>query len=120
MSDQVRNPATGYERTDVPLRLVGWLAAGLGTAIVLTPLLVAALFPAARRDAPPGPTALPPVPRLQARPAADLAAHRSAEERTLATYGWVDRASGAVRIPIEEAMKRVAREGIADWPASRR
>ena len=31
------------------------------------------------------------------------------DRRLLASYGWVDRARGVVRIPIEEAMDRVAR-----------
>jgi hypothetical protein len=119
MADPARNPATRYEPTDVPLRLVGWLGAGLAGAIVATPLIVLAIYPGTRHDAPRGPTEMPPAPRLQTTPALDLAEHRAEEERLLSSWGWADRARGAVRMPIEEAMRRVARDGIADWPAAK-
>jgi hypothetical protein len=32
------------------------------------------------------------------------------QRRRLSSYGWIDRASGRVHIPIERAMKRVAEE----------
>jgi hypothetical protein len=34
-------------------------------------------------------------------------------DRELATYGWIDRQHGIVRIPIVEAMQQLARRG---WP----
>jgi hypothetical protein len=55
---------------------------------------------------------LPPEPRLQETPALDLARFRAREEERLSTYGWVDRPSGVVHIPIERAMDIVAREGL--------
>jgi hypothetical protein len=53
----------------------------------------------------------PPEPRLQANPAADLAALRASEEARLHGYAWVDRAAGRVRIPIERAMALLATDG---------
>jgi len=55
---------------------------------------------------------IPPGPRLQESPALDLALFREREEKNLATYAWIDRANGVVRIPIERAMELVAREGL--------
>src|SRR5438045_734954 len=41
-----------------------------------------------------------PKPRLQVKGAVDLANLRAAEEADLESYGWIDRNSGTVRIPI--------------------
>lgn len=55
---------------------------------------------------------LPPEPRLQTDPRDDLRNLRESEQRTLTTYGWVDRNAGIVRIPIEQAMKLTAERGL--------
>ncbi|HEY7369970.1 MAG TPA: hypothetical protein VIA29_08785 [Thermoanaerobaculia bacterium] len=59
---------------------------------------------------------LPPPPRLQVDGARHWQEFRSAEERRLATYGWMDRGSGAVHIPIEKAMEVVLDRGVAPLP----
>ena len=51
--------------------------------------------------------------KLQPAPAQDIAAFRADKQRLLSTYGWVDRAHGIARIPIDRAMALVAR-GAAD------
>ena len=56
--------------------------------------------------------ARPPGPTLQVSPPADLQAFRSREEAELHSYGWVDRTSGVVRIPIDRAMQLVLQEGL--------
>ena len=53
-----------------------------------------------------------PVPRLQVAPQLDLAALRAREDAELNSYGWIDRKSGVVRIPIERAMDLVTRRGL--------
>jgi hypothetical protein len=53
-----------------------------------------------------------PQPQLQTTPALDLKAIRDAEDRMLATYGWVDREKGIVRIPIERAIDLLAQRGL--------
>jgi len=55
---------------------------------------------------------LPPEPRLQTRPKEDLAATRERDRAKLEGYSWVDKNAGTVRIPIEEAMKKVLAQGI--------
>ena len=47
---------------------------------------------------------LPPEPRLEIDPTANLARLRAEEDAKLTSYGWVDKPSGIVRIPIDRAM----------------
>lgn len=51
-----------------------------------------------------------PKPRLQVHPPSDLAAYRAQQEHLLDSYGWVDRRSGVVRIPINRAMELLLHE----------
>ena len=53
-----------------------------------------------------------PKPRLQIKGAADLAHLRAAEEVDLDSYGWIDRNSGTVRIPIDRAMEVLVQRGL--------
>jgi hypothetical protein len=53
-----------------------------------------------------------PEPRLQIKPAADLARLRAAEGADLNSYGWVNRDSGTVRIPIDRAMQLLLERGL--------
>lgn len=49
--------------------------------------------------------------RLEPDPAAAIAAYRAEKARLLNGYAWVDRTRGIVRIPIDEAMARLAQGG---------
>jgi hypothetical protein len=55
-----------------------------------------------------------PKPRLQIKGAVDLAKLRAAEEANLDSYGWIDRSSGTVRIPIDRAMQLLLERGLPD------
>lgn len=55
-----------------------------------------------------------PQPRLEVRSGANLAELRAAEETDLTSYGWIDRGKGTVRIPIEQAMQLLLRQGLPD------
>jgi hypothetical protein len=55
---------------------------------------------------------LPPEPRLQTDPRADLRELRAHESSVLSTYGWVDKAAGVVRIPVDEAIRITAQRGL--------
>lgn len=112
-----------YEKRDVDAPAVLRAAGVLVVVTVATAMVVLGFFrylsqAAARHDRPPAPLArpdtglMPPPPRLQTAPALDLARFRSEEEETLATYGWVDKEAGVVRIPIEQAMRLVAERGL--------
>ncbi|TPL98035.1 MULTISPECIES: hypothetical protein [unclassified Mesorhizobium] len=54
-------------------------------------------------------------PALQDFPGADLAAFRQQEDRELGMLAWVDRNGGIARIPIDDAMKLIAAQGLPDW-----
>ena len=51
---------------------------------------------------------LPPEPRLEIDEKTALARTQAAENLRLTTYGWVDKRSGVVRIPIARAMELMA------------
>ncbi len=63
------------------------------------------------------PVARFPQPQLQADAAADLVKIQATEQEKLATYGWVDRNAGVLRMPIDQAMRLVVQRGVPVWPA---
>jgi len=96
MSDSLH--AQDFERSDAPPWLIVALAAGLAATVIGLMLVLALLFPQALVDRPKGPIdPLPPAPRLQVRPRADLARTEAAEAKGLRT--------------IDAAMRAVAAEG---------
>lgn len=111
------------EASDVSFSSVMGFGAGLVVSAVVVSVLVWVLFlyfaaQAARRGSTvdrlsqPQGLPVPPRPRLQTDPRGDLLALREAEDRTLTTYGWVDRNAGIVRIPIDQAMKLTVDRGL--------
>jgi hypothetical protein len=59
---------------------------------------------------------VPPPPRLQVHPAKHWTDFRAAEADRLSTYGWMDRSTGAVHIPIDRAMGLVLERGVGPLP----
>jgi hypothetical protein len=55
--------------------------------------------------------ALPPLPHIEEHPANELQQLRVDEDRTLTTYGWVDKKAGRVRIPIDRAVELQLQRG---------
>ena len=53
-----------------------------------------------------------PQPRLQVDPQNDLMQTQARDRELLNSYGWVDRSTGTVRIPIERAMDLIAERGL--------
>jgi hypothetical protein len=116
-------PATGHETRDVHL-------GGATRFIVVMSVFLAVVFafiwfvfvtwradtaaPAASTPAAAARTGdrLPPLPRLQTTPYADLKAFRADETQVLETYAWVDKEKGVVRIPIARAIELVAERGL--------
>jgi hypothetical protein len=102
----------GYERRDVNTRAILYFVAVLFILLVVSLVSMRWLFGYFSATQPLGPAAspftnvrtLPAGPRLQVQPVADLDLVRAAQEETLHSYSWVDRANGKVRIPIERAM----------------
>jgi hypothetical protein len=60
----------------------------------------------------------PPAPALEAQPGQTLNRYRAIEESRLNSYGWVDRASGVIRIPIDRAIDLTAQRGLPTRAAS--
>jgi hypothetical protein len=110
-----------YERSDASPRLIAALAAGIAATLLAVPALLMLVYPGAvhRGTAAAAGTPLPPAPRLQVDPAADLAALRAAESARLASYAWIDREHGIARIPIARAMALLATRGLPGWPGER-
>lgn len=59
---------------------------------------------------------LPPVPRLQQSPANEIFDFRRNEQQFLNSYGWQNRESGVVHIPIAEAMRLTVERGLPARP----
>ncbi len=103
-------PRADYESRDVPSRSLGVAAVLIAVGIAL--LIAMLIWLRQTHWAPPPPShapfaqqALPPPPRLQIQPQADLAQLRQANAQRLHSYGWVDPAQGIAHIPIEQAMR---------------
>ena len=85
--------------------LVWWLFLGLRSHIAADDRPLSPLREAQER-------VLPPAPRLQGDPAADMDALRASEKQALERPQWIDRGQGTLRIPIDLAMEVIAREGL--------
>ncbi len=118
----VAHPDIRLETTDVNSHGVIWAGVTLIVAVwIIVALLhfVFAFFAHYRAEAstPALPLAseqnrLPPEPRLQVSPDADIQALREHEDSILDHYTWVDRQNGVVGIPIQRAMDLLAARGI--------
>lgn len=77
----------------------------------------------AKADIPPSPvedsTNIPPSPRLQANPTADLVEFRRREDSLLQSSGWTDSVLGVVHIPIDSAIAIISRTGSVPKMATR-
>jgi len=62
---------------------------------------------------------LPPAPRLQDNPQQELQELRTQQKALLEGYGWVNKETGVVRIPIEDAMKMVVERGLPTREAAK-
>lgn len=117
-------PHSGHETSDVSIRGVAIFALGLALLVIFSLMAVYGLLTllSERRvgaDIAPSPLAtrkIPPEPRLQVNPAVDLKEMRAAENEILSSYGWVDRESGIVRIPIDRAKKLLVEKGLPERP----
>jgi hypothetical protein len=112
-----------HEESDVNVRAIFAFAAGLIVSAVVIHAIVwllfrylghrenvrtAARYPLAATES----TRLPPEPRLQTTPRQDLRDLRAREDAALNGYRWVDKATGVVRIPIDQAMRLTLERGL--------
>lgn len=114
---ETSHPDTDYERSDADVRVIGAVAGVILLLVAVLPILLAWLYAPSTTDRDRRMRIVPPEPRLQTDPHAELTAFRAREDSILDSYGWVDRDKKIVRIPIAEAMRKLAEKGIPDWPA---
>ncbi|MBN8874367.1 MAG: hypothetical protein J0H67_16145 [Rhodospirillales bacterium] len=110
-------PPAAHEPRDVTFLFVLLAFSGLVLALLASAGVALWLYPRTASDHRlEQPVRAFPAPRLQADPAGDLARFLKHEHDRLDHVGWVDQAHGIAHIPIADAMRQVARDGIPDWP----
>jgi hypothetical protein len=111
----------GYELRDISVRAVTWCAGALIVAAIVIHVALGGLYKLFEHqhpspDAPSriafNPQMIAPEPRLQIEPTKELDRYFASENQKLNTYGWVDKANGVVRIPINRAMDLIAQRGL--------
>jgi hypothetical protein len=116
-------PGPGHEESDVSIRGIVRFGIGLAVAAAVIHVAMWGLFrlldareSREERPVPPlvaaGLARTPPGPRLEPDPLAPRRAMQAREDVLLRTYGWVDRGSGTVRIPVERAMELLVERGL--------
>jgi len=113
MSTQLHHDTLGHEISDARVFPIVITAAALAVVAAFVLCISIGLFHffvARPAEAPANPMAsarapFPPAPRIEDHPAMELEQLRAYEQQVLSTYGWVDKKTGVVRIPIERAMK---------------
>lgn len=119
-------PRGGYEKTDANPRGLLYFALIMAAILAATALSLIGLFNYFEKAENPGsfvaaPFAgarpLPPPPRIQPDPGADMQSYRQSQENLLDTYGWIDRQNGIVRMPIDRAMELLLERGLPTRPA---
>jgi len=116
----------GYEKRDVNTRAITYTVIALLAVILASLVTMHWLFDYFSATQPLGPSAspftnvrqLPPEPRLQVRPVEDLNRVRQEQEDLLNSYGWADRPTGRVRIPIDRAMDLLVERGLPTRPSA--
>jgi hypothetical protein len=116
----------GHEMTDASPLLVGLFALAVVLMVALAMLILVWTFwrfetSAERTDTVPSPVAsdqMPPEPRLQTLPSADLARLRDEEDQRLGSYKWIDPGQGIVQIPIDRAIELLAKRGLPEPAAA--
>lgn len=123
-----RDRGPGYERRDASVG--GLLQFAFWMAVVLAVTLVGMkfTFDHFKKVQPLGATTspmvseaertLPPAPRLQAQPHAELEEFCAAQQQAVNGYSWINQQAGIVHIPIDRAMDIILQQGLPARPAS--
>jgi hypothetical protein len=116
-----KHTSIGHEVADASVRGIIYAAIGLAIGTALSGLIVYGIFQYLANHplttAPENPMAetdrqqFPPAPRIEDRPAMEVKDLRSEEDKILSTYGWTDKKTGVVRIPIDRAIELQLQRG---------
>ncbi len=118
--------ATAHEETDVNVRALNtfmiWLVVSLGiTAVVVYWQYRLFERQALANDPPPSPRAAErvatPGPVLQINELRDGSQYKAAQAAELEKTAWISREEKLVRIPVEQAVQSVVKNGLPRWPA---
>lgn len=119
-------PDPGYESTDANPKVLAYAFVGLSLLIIFAFVAMWLLFvyfdataekaEGSRDNQWSDIEYRPPEPRLQTSPGADMKQMLEREEKLMQSYGWVNKASGIVRIPVGAAMDIVAKKGLPNLP----
>lgn len=109
----------GYEGSDISVGRLFAFAGGVAGLVIFGVVASAVVFRFFARHQPLGPPAspfenvrpLPPQPRLQTEAPEDLKRYRTDQDKILNGYGWVDQNAGTMRIPIDQAMDILLKNG---------
>jgi hypothetical protein len=116
------NPDTSHETSDINVGALIWSALALAVIVIVIDAAMYGMFvvldkievqndPTVSSLAAPAGT-MPPEPRLQVTPWADLKAFRTEETDYLNSYGWVDEKAGIVRVPLDKAKALLLQRGL--------
>jgi hypothetical protein len=116
--------SVGHELSDAEARPLAYAGLVLAVILILIGISMAGTFYFFAKEQKLGPPAtpfenarsLPPLPRLQVDPKMELKEYRDSQREILNSYGWVDRAGGVVRIPVDRAMELVLARGLPIRP----
>lgn len=110
-----RNPGVAFERSDWALRPVALVYVGTVVLLVVSSLVLTVAYPNSLRDVGRAVRIAPPGPRLQTDAEGDLRRFRAEEDKRLNSYYWINKSTGLVHIPIEQAMRKLATTGIPSF-----
>ncbi|HTV51226.1 MAG TPA: hypothetical protein VME21_08555 [Steroidobacteraceae bacterium] len=119
MAERPQPAPSDYERSDLALAPIVYAGIGVLLLVIIVPIVISFGMPAVQGDVDRHQRAVPPPPRLQIDPAADLARYRAREQALLGSVGWVDRAHGIAHVPIEDAMQSLVQRGAEGFPEVR-
>jgi len=114
------SPVHAHEKSDAGVHSAGILGGAFVILLVfglVTGYLAFRFFNSPETVGPPASPlsparVIPNGPRLQVNAHEDLLDYLQHQQQTLETYGWVDQKAGVVRVPIEQAMDMVLKNGL--------
>lgn len=124
--ETVDDPHGGHEEVDVNPRALFIFLAGLVSVVGLVMLLMMLMFNAfeariQRTDPPVSPLASQRKDyvgvSLEPTSTTEIDQMRTEQQQIMTTYAWIDRRDGIVRVPLEEALKAAAQDGLPQWSA---
>lgn len=91
----------------VGVAIVMGMVYGIFVALAHHPVVIHPVNPMAETNQ----QQFPPEPRITDHPLGEIEEVNAQEDKTLSTYGWVNKSTGVVRIPIDQAMELQLQRG---------